>query len=410
MHAQKPSLFFRLSPDFISAPYVCRGLSFQLWPAAEALCRYLESAYGHISGRLQGLRVLELGAGTGLVGIFAARLGADVILTDLPGVLENLQANVALNQRKNQGLTGTPLQSDYPAVNRNPVLTEKHGVSGELETKRIPAAQKDSARIMERILQADGKEPGEGGEATCLATVEPTERFLKPETDVGKLRPVPECTLAGSTIGLTRDAETRSHRTPCEGQGEMLTDADCGRKNGRSGSGSEMKSERRNHRELAASLSVELLSWGMKEDVDALVKRTGGFDLVLASDVVYYDTLFEPLLQTLRWLTKPGVGEVPTACSDESQSSRHEGSENHARATVKTGSNGERAAVIMQNRALEAVTGKQKVLIAHLRRWKKDAKFFRKASKYFDVRLVYSHPPVGEARKGVEVFELVAKR
>lgn len=36
---------------------------------------------------LQGMRVVELGAGCGLVGLVFASLGAHVLLTDLPHVL-----------------------------------------------------------------------------------------------------------------------------------------------------------------------------------------------------------------------------------------------------------------------------------------------------------------------------------
>lgn len=41
--------------------------------------------------------VLELGAGTGLVGIAASRLGLDPVMTDLPDIVPNLAHNVELN-------------------------------------------------------------------------------------------------------------------------------------------------------------------------------------------------------------------------------------------------------------------------------------------------------------------------
>ena len=48
----------------------------------------------------RGLRILELGAGTGLAGIAAAAVWkeAEVCLTDLPGIVENLASNVKTNE------------------------------------------------------------------------------------------------------------------------------------------------------------------------------------------------------------------------------------------------------------------------------------------------------------------------
>jgi predicted nicotinamide N-methyase len=43
---------------------------------------------------LKGKRVIELGAGTGVVGLAAGALGAKVVLTDLPHLLPGLTRNV----------------------------------------------------------------------------------------------------------------------------------------------------------------------------------------------------------------------------------------------------------------------------------------------------------------------------
>jgi len=69
-----------------------------IWDAAIALCKYVERRFG--PNGLRGHRVLELGAGTGLVGLCCAALGADVTITDVGSVLElagrNCQANAAV--------------------------------------------------------------------------------------------------------------------------------------------------------------------------------------------------------------------------------------------------------------------------------------------------------------------------
>ena len=81
------------------------------------------------------------------------------------------------------------------------------------------------------------------------------------------------------------------------------------------------------------AINVAPLRWGEDDDVDIIGRE---FDLVLASDVVYHDHLFEPLIQTLRFLLNGG--------------------------------------------------GEKKIfLMAHLKRWKKETAFFKKAGKFFDV-------------------------
>uniref|UniRef100_A0AAV2JGZ5 Protein-lysine methyltransferase METTL21D n=1 Tax=Knipowitschia caucasica TaxID=637954 RepID=A0AAV2JGZ5_KNICA len=75
-----------------------------VWDAAIALAKYLETKqFIDSSTELNawaGKRVVELGAGTGVVGLMAATLGAHVYVTDL----EELEALMNLNIKENQGL------------------------------------------------------------------------------------------------------------------------------------------------------------------------------------------------------------------------------------------------------------------------------------------------------------------
>ncbi|XP_078536442.1 protein N-lysine methyltransferase METTL21A isoform X1 [Lissotriton helveticus] len=69
------------------------GVAAVVWDAAVILCTFLEM--GTID--LQKRSAIELGAGTGLVGIVAALLGADVTITDRKVALEFLESNVRAN-------------------------------------------------------------------------------------------------------------------------------------------------------------------------------------------------------------------------------------------------------------------------------------------------------------------------
>ncbi|XP_067894308.1 EEF1A lysine methyltransferase 3-like [Heterodontus francisci] len=69
------------------------GFSAYVWAAGVALCRYFEKENISFTGQ----KVIELGSGTGIVGILATLLGGDVTMTDKPNVLKQIENNVSIN-------------------------------------------------------------------------------------------------------------------------------------------------------------------------------------------------------------------------------------------------------------------------------------------------------------------------
>lgn len=70
------------------------------WEAARRLAAYLSAAAGQLGLQQPGLRVLELGSGTGWLGVNVARnmpAAELVVLTEQPDGLAHLRRNVALN-------------------------------------------------------------------------------------------------------------------------------------------------------------------------------------------------------------------------------------------------------------------------------------------------------------------------
>lgn len=109
------------------------------------------------------------------------------------------------------------------------------------------------------------------------------------------------------------------------------------------------------------TVHVAPLSWGETGDVGIIGRD---FDLILASDVVYHDHLYEPLLQTLRFLL-----------GGESEKKKK----------------------------------KMVFVMAHLRRWKKESAFFKKARKLFDIDTIHADGPSEGKRVGVVVYSFSGK-
>ncbi|XP_059505452.1 EEF1A lysine methyltransferase 3-like [Stegostoma tigrinum] len=69
------------------------GVSAYVWGPGIVLCRYFEAEKIDFTGK----KVLELGSGTGIVGILAVLLGGDVTMTDRPYVLKQIEYNILAN-------------------------------------------------------------------------------------------------------------------------------------------------------------------------------------------------------------------------------------------------------------------------------------------------------------------------
>lgn len=103
-------------------------------------------------------------------------------------------------------------------------------------------------------------------------------------------------------------------------------------------------------------IHVASLRWGEIDDVESLGQNV---DLILASDVVYHEHLYDPLLKTLRLM-------------------------------------------LLED-------SKRVFLMAHLKRWKKESIFFKKAKKLFDVDVIHCDDPQEGSRIGVVVYRFAPK-
>ena len=285
-----------------------------------------------------GLRVVELGAGTGLAGILAASLGADVLLTDLPHVLPNLQGNAAVNREAvvcGGGWVRVEVLRWGERGDGEAVLRQMRG-----EERRVEGLEGECMK------PSNGGQPGDaGGGGVCEAV-------------------------------LPQEEAARHGGSP-----------------------------------LPPAL------------------RRPAIDVILAADVVYYDSLFQPLLDTLLQLTEGQACARMASDAPAGMKARAPGNEDEVLINeggmLREGDAGEgtrepggdvrrkvnRCVPRSSHTLNEGLTVDAPViLLAHLRRWKKDARFFRQAGRHFHVQLVYSHPPPPGCRDGVKVYMLTPLR
>ena len=73
----------------------------QVYDAAASLAKYIETEDFKkrcLDGNLAGKQLIEIGAGTGVVGLVAAHYGADSLLTDMESLVPLINYNIEKNQ------------------------------------------------------------------------------------------------------------------------------------------------------------------------------------------------------------------------------------------------------------------------------------------------------------------------
>jgi predicted nicotinamide N-methyase len=93
-------LFIDEATNAGAGPDGATGLT--VWDGSVVLAKYLEAAHPSLAAK----RVVEVGSGTGIVGLAAALLGGAVSLTDIPYCLPNLRRVVARNAVALRGRPG----------------------------------------------------------------------------------------------------------------------------------------------------------------------------------------------------------------------------------------------------------------------------------------------------------------
>ncbi|EPY74406.1 methyltransferase-like protein 21D [Camelus ferus] len=132
--------------------YGSGGVGCVVWDAAIVLSKYLETPWfsGDGAHALTRRSVLELGSGTGAVGLMAATLGANVVVTDLEELQDLLKMNINMNKHLVTGsIQAKLLQLDFDFEK---IPLEKHDEEYRSEDIHILYIRKKKSVITFSVL------------------------------------------------------------------------------------------------------------------------------------------------------------------------------------------------------------------------------------------------------------------
>lgn len=175
--------------------------------------------------------ILELGAGTGLVGIAAAAvLGANVLLTDLPEIVPNLERNIASNQDIINSREGSaraamldwtvPEKIIYPEEtdgSRGPVVAEGGTSTYPLIVAADPIYSKEHPAW---LVQTINCHLSHGPDARVLIQIPIREAYAEERADL-------KDRMISIGLELCHEQTETGYDDWSDGQGEELSEVEC---------------------------------------------------------------------------------------------------------------------------------------------------------------------------------------
>ncbi|XP_067848079.1 EEF1A lysine methyltransferase 3-like [Heptranchias perlo] len=262
------------------------GFSAYVWQAGIALCRYFEKEKISFTGR----KVIELGSGTGIVGILAALLGGDVTMTDKPNILKQIENNVSINiptARRHRlkvsaltwGENHTDFPTDYDFILGSDIVYSSVTYPALIETLRHLADRGATIYLSSEIRKGNGSPAFHMELLPQYFNCRVIDRLEDKDITVYKM--------------------TKIGTSPGDGlpSGDVtMTDKPDFLKQIENNVSINIPTARRNR------LKVSALTWGENH-----TDFPTDYDFILGSDIVYSSVTYPALIETLRHLADRGV-------------------------------------------------------------------------------------------------------
>ncbi|THZ26522.1 VPS28-domain-containing protein [Aureobasidium pullulans] len=209
------------------------NLGLKTWASSFVFARNWHNLHDRIPlvfGKDKNATILELGAGTGLVGIAAAAvLGAQVLLTDLPEIVPNLERNIASNKETIESRNGSaqaamldwtaPEKIIYPedSEGKRPLVAEAESSKYPLVVAADPIYSKEHPAW---LVQTINCHLARGPDARVLIQIPIREAYAEERADL-------KDRMVKIGLEICHEQTEIGYDDWSDGQGEELSEVEC---------------------------------------------------------------------------------------------------------------------------------------------------------------------------------------